>query len=538
MERIKLSAIWFAMAALLLFSCSKDDTIPPLQEETTVLSFNMIIQDLTRQSLQRQSIDDIPACSEDAPFYVEIILMQGDSEIIGSSATPFRIDLAPGQLFTKYSPELELPPGDYSLEHFSVHNESGDLNWLAPKTGGDLAKYSSDPLPIAIELRAGTKPYIDVPVLCYDDRDVNEYGYLFFDLEAIPLLEYCFFANYCDENGRHFPARYAVEISIGDNILYDGEINTTGLNSSNEYFADPYCVALPDLAIFDDDEEYIDYTLTLLSWEGVYSIEVEIEINGSLSREDIEDNFDGDENVEYEHIFFNCEDDDGPGEIPEELPDIEEAEFSDPTNITNPYYGPAEGYIYEYKGFELEDGEIPEEPSEVILIERRTETKVVMGIISIIQRDYVTEDGVILEDTDDWLAQDDDGNLWYMGELSMNFDDEGNFIDTEGSWEAGIDGALPGYWLPANPFVGQVYYQEWYEGEAEDYAEVIAINETVETVLGVFENVLITKDINPFEEDVYELKYYAPGTGLILEEKYEDNELVEVLFLSGIIVID
>ena len=163
--------------------------------------------------------------------------------------------------------------------------------------------------------------------------------------------------------------------------------------------------------------------------------------------------------------------------------------------------------------------------SEEITSEIKTETKEILMIQTIIQRDYVSEDGVIREDTNDWLAQDDEGNVWYMGEDSKNYDEEGNYIGNEGSWEAGIDGALPGYWLPANPYVGQRYYQEFYEGEAEDWAEVIAIDETVVLETGTFENVLVTKDINPFEPGVYELKYYAPGTGFIKEEKYEDGEL-------------
>jgi hypothetical protein len=540
MKKLKFSTVCLCITAVLFLSCSEDRDIPVETEEMATLSFNMLIQDLTRQSLQKQSIEDIPECSDDAPFFVEIILMQGETQVVGTSEAPFRIDLVTGELYTQFAPELELNAGSYSLTHFAVHNEVGDLLWLAPRGDGAMAAYSSDPLPIDIQLRAGTKPYLDVPVLCYDKRDVNEYGYVFFELDAIPILQYCFFANYCTDAGRHYPARFSIDVSINGNSVYTEEINVTGINEAGEYFADPLCIAIPDLAAFDDDEEYVDYTITLLEWDEVYAIDEEIEISGSLSREDIMDNFDGEDHVEYEHIFFNCDEDgNGNGGIPDDLPNHEDAVFSNPTNITNPYYGPAAREIYEYTGYELEDGEIPDEASEVIYIERKSETKVVMGITSIIQRDFVAEHGVILEDTDDWLAQDDDGNLWYMGELSMNFDDEGNFIDTAGSWEAGVDGALPGYWLPAEPFVGQVYYQEWYEGEAEDYAIVISIDETVTLEsMGTFENVLVTRDINPFEPGVYELKYYAPGVGFIMEEKYEDDELVEVVFLTGIIIID
>lgn len=233
-------------------------------------------------------------------------------------------------------------------------------------------------------------------------------------------------------------------------------------------------------------------------------------------------------------LVLGCnDDDDNPNieqQLPEGLPDVEQAVFTNPTNITNLYYGPPAGTTYIYIA-----GEVGEDPEEEIRIDRRTTTKVVMGVTCIIQHDVVSIDGIIIEDTDDWLAQDDEGNIWYFGEDSKNYDDEGNFLDSEGSWEAGVDGALPGYWLPIDPTVGQSYYQEFYEDEAEDQAEVISIDETVTIELGTYEDCLVTKDINPFEMGVYELKYYAPGIGLILEEKYENDILVETVELVEIV---
>lgn len=232
-------------------------------------------------------------------------------------------------------------------------------------------------------------------------------------------------------------------------------------------------------------------------------------------------------------ILMGCKDEDdinGKDILPAELPDVEEASFTNPTVISNTYYGPPAGSIYVYEG-----GEIGMEPEEEIRIERRTSTKVVMGITTIIQNDIVYLNGIVIEDTDDWLAQDDDGNVWYFGEEAKNYDETGAFLDNEGSWEAGVDGALPGYWIPVNPTVGQVYYQEFFEGEAEDKAEVIALDETVTIALGNYDNCLVTEDINPFEPNEYELKYYAPGIGLIKEEKFEDDELVEVVELVEII---
>lgn len=219
----------------------------------------------------------------------------------------------------------------------------------------------------------------------------------------------------------------------------------------------------------------------------------------------------------------------GP-DTPAPLPDVTSAVFTNPTTITNQYYGPGLNQILIYEG-----GEVGLEPEEEIRIERLTDTYQVMGITTIVQKDVVSFDGIVIEDTDDWLAQDDAGNLWYLGEIARNYDeDSGTFLDNEGSWEAGVDGALPGYWLPVDPQAGDTYMQEYLEGEAEDYA-IVEGYETVTIGLGTYQDCLVTKDINPFEEDVYELKFYAPGVGLIKEEKYEMDELVEVVELTEII---
>ncbi|MDA0195571.1 MAG: hypothetical protein O2887_12870 [Bacteroidetes bacterium] len=217
-----------------------------------------------------------------------------------------------------------------------------------------------------------------------------------------------------------------------------------------------------------------------------------------------------------------------PG-IPATLPDVGLATFSNPTTITNLYFGPGANQIYVYEG-----GEVGLPPEEEIRIEIRSETKSVMGITCAIQKDIVYKNGIVIEDTDDWIAQDDEGNLWYFGEFVINNKDNGDFKDNAGSWEAGINNAIPGYWLIGNPKIGDNYMQEYLKGEAEDYAIVVGF-ETVTIGLGTYDNCLVTKDINPSEKNVEELKYYAPGIGLIKEEGFEKWELVEIVELVEII---
>jgi hypothetical protein len=145
----------------------------------------------------------------------------------------------------------------------------------------------------------------------------------------------------------------------------------------------------------------------------------------------------------------------------------------------------------------------------------------------------------LIEDTRDWHALDDAGNVWYMGEAvdNYNYDDQGRLIDVthEGAWEAGKDVAnlgtiaQPGYIMKANPMPGEVYHQEFYRGEAEDMGEVAALNVSVTLANGMTYSCLQTRDFTPLEPDVNEYKYYAPAVGLVLEETVGGGERVELV---------
>jgi hypothetical protein len=142
-------------------------------------------------------------------------------------------------------------------------------------------------------------------------------------------------------------------------------------------------------------------------------------------------------------------------------------------------------------------------------------TKTIDGINARVVHDVVTEDGEVIEDTFDWYAQDKDGNIWYLGEDTKEFEN-GKVVSTEGSWEHGVDGAQAGILLPAEPKVGLTYRQEYYEGEAEDAAEVLSLDERVQVPFGMFQPCLQTKDTTPLEPDVLEHKFYAKGMGPVL----------------------
>ncbi len=192
----------------------------------------------------------------------------------------------------------------------------------------------------------------------------------------------------------------------------------------------------------------------------------------------------------------------------EYAPEIDPADFT--AKVDNAYFPLVVGtrWVYEAK---TEDG-----LERIVVQVTDKKKKVALGIDTTVVRDTVSLDGEVIEDTYDWYAQDADGNVWYMGEDTIAFEDGKSKKD--GSWEAGVDGALPGIQMPADPKVdGKVYQQEFYKGEAEDTGEVIGRNKTAVTPFRRFEDTIVTEDINPFEPDVVENKYYARDVGLVLE---------------------
>jgi len=211
----------------------------------------------------------------------------------------------------------------------------------------------------------------------------------------------------------------------------------------------------------------------------------------------------------------SCRDDDSKGSsagssLPQgsEPVELDPADFT--TEIDNPYWPLKVGSRWVYRETDSEGA------NQRVVVTVTNKTKMVAnGIEARVVRDVVTEDGQPVEVTDDWYAQDSDGNIWYLGEDTTDYED-GKPKSTEGSFEAGVDGALPGIALPAQPEEGMTYRQEYYAGEAEDAGEVVRTDAQAESPFGHFTGVLMTQDTNPLEPKTLEFKFYARDVGPVV----------------------
>ena len=187
---------------------------------------------------------------------------------------------------------------------------------------------------------------------------------------------------------------------------------------------------------------------------------------------------------------------------------IDPADFT--ADITNPYWPMKPGTRWMYRSVEAGSP-----PQDIVIVVTTATKKLANGVTARVVRDTARSKGEIIEDTVDWYAQDSEGNVWYMGEDTAEFE-KGKIVSRAGSWEAGVEGALPGIMLPAQPQVGQKYRQEYKKGEAEDNGEVLATTHRVEVKAGASKDALITMDTSTIEPDVVEYKFYAPGKGPLL----------------------
>jgi hypothetical protein len=151
-----------------------------------------------------------------------------------------------------------------------------------------------------------------------------------------------------------------------------------------------------------------------------------------------------------------------------------------------------------------------ERQRDVITVTRHTKL-IADGIEARVVKDVVTDHGRPVEVTEDWYAQDSLGNVWYFGEHTIAYE-RGKAVDN-GSWEAGVDGAMPGVALPAKPRLGMSYREEYSKGVAEDQSRVLSLDQQAEVPAGHYKHVLMTEDFSPVETNVSELKFYAKGSG-------------------------
>ena len=315
MKNFKNYMACIAVLALLFSSCSKND-VPqadnPASDQVAVLSFGPVLNDMLNKAVSKQAME-LPACSDTTPAYARISLSYGDTDV----DVVVEVLSDENGLFTAYDDALEIPIPSGSttvsvtLNDFWVYDAMPDMAnpqmnaiWVAPHSDSDYGDFVDQGLPMSFDLRAGSKTYTDVEVLCYDNRVANHYGYQFFNITPTPLIKFCFFGNFCTDSGRHYPAAYSVDVWSGTNDqgtqLYN-DVTSEVMMDNGESYADPLCVFLPDRE--GQDQYYFE--ITLLDTDE-YDGPNRVILAGTITDDEIKQFYDGDY-MDYYHFQFGCD---------------------------------------------------------------------------------------------------------------------------------------------------------------------------------------------------------------------------------------
>jgi hypothetical protein len=227
-----------------------------------------------------------------------------------------------------------------------------------------------------------------------------------------------------------------------------------------------------------------------------------------------------------------------PPEEFEDLLHIDPNNFDDPTNIDNEWWTLKPGTQYIFEGFDVVDGE---KTFHRIIFTVTDLTKVINGVrtLVIFDRDYSEER---LEESElTYFAQDNDGNVWHLGQYRETYDAT-EFVGGR-IWAVGaLEGAKAGIMMPADPQMGMPSYSEGYAPPPfnwTDRARVYQMGQKITTSLGSYEDVLVIEEYNQEEPGAFQLKYYARGVGNIRigwrgdDTNQEEMELVEVVQLDS-----
>src|SRR5438132_10112333 len=197
----------------------------------------------------------------------------------------------------------------------------------------------------------------------------------------------------------------------------------------------------------------------------------------------------------------------------------------DPANfvrhVTNPFLPLPPGQTFVYEGH-TKDGFVHND----FIVTRKT--KVILGVTCTEVHDVVYLDGELAEDTLDWYAQDNQGNVWYFGDSTAEFED-GRPATVEGSFTAGVNGDKPGIIMEAHSVPGDFYRQEFALANAEDNALVVSLDATVNVRAGLFPHCVKPKDTTPLEPHAREHKDYAAGVGNVLTVDVRTGDKIKLV---------
>lgn len=215
-----------------------------------------------------------------------------------------------------------------------------------------------------------------------------------------------------------------------------------------------------------------------------------------------------------------------------ELRELDPGNFDDSsTTVDNEWLPLQPGTQWVYEGLTVEDGESIAHRIEFIVTDL---TKEIAGVNTVVAWIGDFSDDELVEAEIAFYAQDNDGNVWFLGEYPEEYED-GEFVDAP-TWIAGLAGAKAGIMMKAKPQPETPpYFQGWGPAvEWSDYGQVDQVGQETCVPVDCYESVLVVAESSLDEQNAFQLKYYAPGVGHVRvgwrgdDATQEELELVEL----------
>jgi len=197
--------------------------------------------------------------------------------------------------------------------------------------------------------------------------------------------------------------------------------------------------------------------------------------------------------------------------IPDPAAPYDNGNFSQPTTIDNDYLPLVPGHQYVLEGVANRGGGLL--PHRVVLTVTDV-TKVIDGVRTVVIWDQDLSEGVLDESELAFFAQDDDGNVWSMGEYPEEYA-AGVLTGAPSTWIPGINDALAGTMMLAEPRLGTSYYLQGYSPDIEffDLGRVFRLDQSTCVPAGCFDEVIVIDEKSPLDAGGHQRKFYAPGVG-------------------------
>jgi hypothetical protein len=143
-------------------------------------------------------------------------------------------------------------------------------------------------------------------------------------------------------------------------------------------------------------------------------------------------------------------------------------------------------------------------------------SKKIAGVRTVAVLDQDFNAGQLAEQAIDYLAEDQHGNVWYMGSYTETYEG-GQFVNATDGWLAGVSGSKPGILMEALPKVGLTYFESDALGEGPTAAKVVKTGGSKCVPFRCYMDVVVIQEGTSGE---VEYKYYARGVGGILTEPH------------------